>query len=415
MPGLPPILDTPSSRLIYWDLGTRSDLRALRAEGTAWQVVSAAIGEARDGYPDTTFVKGLWLQDQPCVDTGSFADTINSRAGVVLGALRTLPDCVVADPNHTITLFYRDQKCRRGANQYEEYTMHRPSTFEPKCVVVLLSTESRAALRDELVQAGRPLSYPLNVLVNYTVALHPTNPDLEVTSSNCALGWKLKELYERDLVGQAERDALVAAQQDLATARRQYEVFDRVYEGLSAYRPPNPPPPPLPPYFNNAPPTAPRAVDFAVRRAQLAQRVKDLEAEVTARNDAIQLCVPSATKTCGRSSDEAPNPWIASNGEYCFGNGTYEALEGAFCANWGSEVRRLFVSTRPLPDHSHNHTHTSQLYTGQLASGRLRQGRAVADGAWWTVLLHVRGPRVQQPRSTKLSGDGGAHAALGQV
>ena len=47
------------------------------------------------------------------------------------------------------------------------------------------------------------------------------------------------------------------------------------------------------------------------------QRFTDLIASKTTE---IQGCVPSADHTCGRSSFEAPSPWVASNGERCFGH-----------------------------------------------------------------------------------------------
>jgi hypothetical protein len=165
------------------------------------------------------------------------------------------------------------------------------------------------------------------------------DPDLEVASTNCALGRDLLDLYEHDLAGQAERDRVAQLQQELTAARNQYELYGRVYNGLSAFRPPTSPPPPSPPPAAlNAPPAAPKAVSLGERYLQLEQRVEDLELQVTEAAAAISVCVPSKTQTCGRSSVLAPNPWLAADGRACAGRDTYEALEGFFCAYWGSEV-----------------------------------------------------------------------------
>lgn len=57
MPNIPPILDTPHSRMIYRDLDA-SMTQGLLGEGeTAWQVISAAITESEQGFPDTTFIE----------------------------------------------------------------------------------------------------------------------------------------------------------------------------------------------------------------------------------------------------------------------------------------------------------------------------------------------------------------------
>jgi hypothetical protein len=57
MPSIPPILDTPNSRLLYRDLDASATADLLGAGETAWQVVSAAIAESEQGFPDTTFIQ----------------------------------------------------------------------------------------------------------------------------------------------------------------------------------------------------------------------------------------------------------------------------------------------------------------------------------------------------------------------
>ena len=57
MPSIPPILSTPSSRMLYRDLDASMTANLLGAGETAWQVVSAAIAESEQGFPDTTFIQ----------------------------------------------------------------------------------------------------------------------------------------------------------------------------------------------------------------------------------------------------------------------------------------------------------------------------------------------------------------------
>jgi len=85
---------------------------------------------------------------------------------------------------------------------------------------------------------------------------------------------------------------------------------------------------------------APAVMTFAERIQKFKDDIERYEEEVKTRNAAIGLCVPSATKTCGRDSIRAPNPWLSENGEQCVGYTTHEAFEGAFCGYWSSDVRR---------------------------------------------------------------------------
>tara|TARA_B110000046_G_scaffold130233_1_gene136707 strand:- start:187 stop:1098 length:912 start_codon:yes stop_codon:yes gene_type:complete len=293
--------------------------------------------------------QGVWLQDKHCRADASRFDETNSRAIVALGTVFGRESCVEVDIHHSITLLYRDEKCRAGRAEYEEFQDHTPTKWEPKCVVVLIEAGSRQQLRDELVESGRVLVHPIRLAFNYTTALSP-NPDLEVSASNCALGRTFLHIHEHDTAGQAERDALHKAIQDLADARTQFALFEEIYLGLSAYMPPSSPPPPNPPPAPyDAPPAAPVALPLHVRYGQLRKRVEDLVVEVAERDAAIQLCVPSATNTCGRSSVLAPNPWMANDEEKCYGHGTWEALEYAYCAYWGSPVRHPLNPNTPSP------------------------------------------------------------------
>ena len=133
----------------------------------------------------------MWLVDSHCAEGASlFDDESNDRSAVAFGQVEGREGCVEADSNHAITLFYRSAVCRAGRNAYEELSPHKPSTFQPRCLVLVIEAESRAALRDELIESGRPLTDPIRVAVNYTTA-RSADPDLAVTSSSCALGREL--------------------------------------------------------------------------------------------------------------------------------------------------------------------------------------------------------------------------------
>jgi hypothetical protein len=184
---------------------------------------------------------------------------------------------------------------------------------------VLLEAESRAKLRDELLESGRPLTDPLLISVNFTTARSP-NPDLEVASSNCALGRELLILHEHDLAGQEERTALDEARANLARAELNLLHWNRLRDGTSVF----------------APPAAPLAISPDEQTALFADAVAHHARDVAAKSEEITTCVPSAETVCGRSATRAPNPWLANGGQPCMGYTTHEALEGAYCAYWGS-------------------------------------------------------------------------------
>ena len=116
-----------------------------------------------------------------------------------------------------------------------------PLEFQARCIVILIEESSRKALLNMLIAAGRVLDHPLRLSFNYTTALSP-NPDLAVSSMNCAIGNLILENYQRDAVGQQLESELLALQSQLETKNNQVELFDRTVRGLSAYRPPGLPP-----------------------------------------------------------------------------------------------------------------------------------------------------------------------------
>ena len=57
MPAIPPILDTPNSRMIYHDLSDDEVTTLTTIDESAWQAISAAILDSQQGYPDTTIIE----------------------------------------------------------------------------------------------------------------------------------------------------------------------------------------------------------------------------------------------------------------------------------------------------------------------------------------------------------------------
>ena len=212
-------------------------------------------------------------------------------------------------------------------------------------MVVLIEAESRKALLEMLVASGRDLSDELRVSVNYTTT-KSRNPDFEIASMNCAIGEIILENYKRDQIGQELQGELKVLTDKLTIKQRQVELFDRTLRGLSAYRPPNAPSPPEKPPLPStppgllAPPTPPRAVAFDIRLQEMRQEQSSLEKAVEDKLSEIGgPCIKSATNFCGRTYEAAPNPWISADGTPCAGYTTEEAVEGSFCAHWGSPVR----------------------------------------------------------------------------
>ena len=210
-------------------------------------------------------------------------------------------------------MFYRNQVCTGGRAPSEEYQSERPLEFQAKCVVVLIEDSSRKALFDTLLASGRALDHPLRISFNFTTSLSP-NPEMTVSSMNCAVGNLILENYHRDRVGQQLENELLTLQAQLETKNNQVNVFDRTVRGL------------MPPV----------SADFGTRLEELRSEANSLQAAVVAkRNEIGGACVPSPTNTCGRSNKAAPDPWINAKGERCSGYETREALEGSFCGHWG--------------------------------------------------------------------------------
>jgi hypothetical protein len=296
---------------------------------SAWQIIAGNVLESSQGFLDTALLEAVVAVDVGCEDGASqFDHEKNNRGFVTFGTIKGRETCLEIDSDHAWPIFYRNQACRLGRDDSE---MRKPSTWQPKCLVLLIEAESKLALRDELIKAGRVLTDPVNIRVNYTTATSP-DPDLKIASTNCAIGHLLERVHAQDTAQRAELDALLKAEVDLKAAKKQRDLIENIVEGMSAYRPP--PPPSNPPA---SAPASPTALTAGEALELLRDRVIQLETEVDERRAANVLCVPTAERTCGRSTTDAPNPWIAENGQRCIGYSTKEAFEGAWCSRWSSD------------------------------------------------------------------------------
>lgn len=198
---------------------------------TGWQPLSVAILDSEDEFVDSALIEGMWMQNLFCDKDASPYNTSNSRSLVTLGQVRGQPsDCVKATPGSTREIFYRNRECTGNRESSEEYNQERPLEFQAKCIVILIEDSSRKALLDTLVRSGRRLDLPLRVSVNFTTALAP-DPDLEISSLNCAVGNLIYENARRDMIGQELEKELYALQQQLEQKELQVEVFDRTTRG----------------------------------------------------------------------------------------------------------------------------------------------------------------------------------------
>ena len=349
-PWFPPIPETLASRLLYVSLAPHTAELLREQQATGWAPTSIVIMDSLQGHPDTTIVEGFWFQEKDCADGASPYDEASSRGEVAIGQLEDQPvECVHAAPYTTREMLYRNKQCVGPRTAADEGQQQKPLEFQARCVVVLIEDDSRKALFDRLLRSGRKLDEPLRINVTYTRTRSP-NPDFNVASMNCAIGELIRQNHERDAVDQHLFDELEQLETQLEQKTTAVNLFAKTLRGLSAYRPPNSPPPPSPPPRDAAPPGMhtppfpPAAVSLPVRLQQLqAEEVKLQEGVQEARAlIASRLpgrCVPSATNVCGRRRVAAPHPWRTEDGSKCIGYDTLEAMQGSFCAHWGSPVR----------------------------------------------------------------------------
>lgn len=298
------------------------------------------IKDSKQGFPDTTLVEGIWTQQLGCAADADPRDETNSRSLVTLGLSGNVDaDCVQYDSERTRMLLYRNSKCLpEGTTSPEEGERQRIPIYQARCLVVLLTERNEAALFDTLLAAGRSISEPLKLDVDFVSALSP-RPDIELAAMNCEIGFILAVNHEKDLVGQELDERYSTLVADIDARETQIALVEKTLRGLSAYRPPASPPP-LPP-----PPVPLGEVAKLVPPDKtIDEFLLEMKDNLTWMEDQLDVvlaqmsdCKGTFASPCGRTASEAPNPWIGADGTRCAGHDTKEALWGSFCAHWGSE------------------------------------------------------------------------------
>jgi hypothetical protein len=108
------------------------------------------------------------------------------------------PDCALPVPGEGMTLLNLNEKCSHTVVARE---LVEGFEFEPKCLVLVLAHANERLAFDAMLAAGRILSDPFVIDVNYTVATGPA-PDVKLASTNCHNGKVLQRNYELDRTGQ---------------------------------------------------------------------------------------------------------------------------------------------------------------------------------------------------------------------
>ena len=186
--------------------------------------------------------------------------------------------------------------------------------------------------------------------VNYTVGLDE-NPNVASITTNCQNSFVLNDNYQLDRILQDEFAELEVVRTNITRTEGLVEFLDylldnRPASALRTYLLPytqTPSPPPLAPETHPSPPSLPTApsaeeAENALRNelVQLRRRERQLLANING-------CVGSRTRSCGISSIEGPNPWLAKDGTPCRGFSSLSARFGDFCGYWDSAVSLLAI------------------------------------------------------------------------
>jgi hypothetical protein len=250
------------------------------------------------------------------------------------------PNCALLQPTKGHTMIQLDGTC---AHEVVADELIEGFTFEPRCLVVVLAVENEKAMFESMLAAGRILTDPFEIRVNYTIATG-SNPDVKIASTNCHNSHVLLRNYELDTVGQADRDELekvrnditmyenlIAFTKNLINSQAMVTTDDQGRATLIQHPPPPPPPPPVEAGSAPAPPEV-------VSGRALVRRYEEALVESEARADELVLKLAdcfakdrASGVVCGMSSNEAPFPWSALNGAKCRGHDTLSTREGDYC------------------------------------------------------------------------------------
>lgn len=332
MPGFPPFGNDQNSRLILFDLAPY--LAEWRQEGTAIAPHAVRIERSRVyRFYDEPFIQSVHITKHSCPDVVPNFVTANlSRADVNFEVDTSTDDCPLPSPNEGITLLNTNERCGRSIVGGEVIDGLQ---FEPNCLVIVVAAESQRELFSEMVGAGRIMTDEFSLSLNYTVATHPTSPNVGYVTSNCLNSLLLKENYERDTLFQDELEELARTREYLANNESYLILWQRALDYRKLMLPPKPPPPPPPPPAGaNAPPAPPMLVTVQETILQIETTIAELEARELELVETVDGCFGTRTQACGLPSSEAPNPWLSLDGTPCRGYATLQTRELDYCAYW---------------------------------------------------------------------------------
>ena len=324
---MPPLRTNDHSRLIFFDLADFSasiETAEALVNHTGWIALTAEVLDSVNQFPDSALLEGAWLQADPCED----------HSKVLYGELGdedTPADCVAADPDSTVQLFYRNDKCANNTVSTGE-PLERQK-FHAQCMVLLVEASSQKDLFEQMLENGRIPTDTLRVRLDIMTTIS-AQPDYGVASTHAAISYILQEAHAADMVGREELEALIAAEKNVTDATARHTLVQSTLDGLDFYAPPGPPMPP-------------GGIEYELYLQELDElRIAAEEHLETLRTTAAADCVstptlamePDATHTCGRSELAAPDPWVAEDGALCRGYATKEVMFEDFCARWSSDV-----------------------------------------------------------------------------
>lgn len=316
---MPPIGDDAQSRLVYHALDKdTATILSENAEATGWLALTSDVLNSLNGFPDSALLQGAFLQDDVCENHEQI--TIGQLAGEERGR----ENCVYYEKTRVLELFYRDTACEAVSTETGEPLI--PNKFFPRCLVLLVEAVSRRALLEDMLASGRIPTDVLRVNVSYATTISHA-PDYEVAAVHAALSVILQAQHNADLVGQDAFDALVEAENAVLEKQEQVTLFSNTFDGLSVAA--------FPGGLQD-----PDYLELQQKESSLRNELTTLQGELESlRASAAADCVPSESTTCGRSSVQAPDPWVAADGTPCAGKETLEVYPGAFCSRWGDPVR----------------------------------------------------------------------------
>jgi hypothetical protein len=368
--------------------------------GTAWLPHSIRLlPSGRWGYDDAYLVESAHLSQRPCPSARDVPDgqlgANQSRAQVSFFVDESKADCPLPQPDVALTYYQVNERCSPSIVNDETVV---GLTFEPKCIVVVVTAASRRELFEQVVADGRVLTDPFRFRVNFTLALGEgagdVGADLGPAVVNCHSSMLLQQNHERDMALQDDHTLLGAVRRNITSLTAQLDLTKRLRNAQSFYGPPkspppDPPPPPSPPLPSPppsplSPPPSPRpyppgvvvpanvsspppdpplspvppasppppptppppcpppdppapytVVELMVSYQEELARLRDEERSVAAR---LVGCVSERTRVCGMSAAEAPDPWLAAGGVPCRGNASRSTRPYDYCHYWDAQA-----------------------------------------------------------------------------